>query len=81
MLVVFFLLKTKQINDLVLNKLPQKRVLTVLPQRVLVFVGTFLQYFIERITPDDRTLAELKKSRQQNRVNPTKTSYFANRYE
>jgi hypothetical protein len=78
MLAVFFLLKTKQINDLVLSKLQQKQILTVLPQRVLIFVGTFLEYFIGRIKPDDRTLAELKKSRQQSRVNQS-PSYFNNR--
>ncbi len=77
MLAVFFLLKSKQINDLVLNKLQQKRVLTAAPQRLLIFVGTFLEYFIGRIRPDDRTLAELKKSQQQNRA--SQPSYFVNR--
>jgi hypothetical protein len=78
MLVVYGLLKSKQINDSVLNKLQQKGVLTVLPQRLLIVVGTFLEYFIGRIRPDDRTLAELKKPKQQNRVN-TQPSCFVNR--
>jgi len=69
MLVVFSLLKTKQINDLVLNKVQQKPFLTVLPQRLLIIAGTFLDYFIGRIRPDDRTLAELKKTKQQSRLN------------
>jgi len=68
MLVVFSLLKTKQINDLVLNKVQQKPFLTALPQRSLIIAGTFLDYFIGRIRPDDRTLAELKKNKQQSRL-------------
>ena len=90
MLVVFFLLKSKQINDLVLNKVQRKSYLSVLPQRLLIFIGTFLEYFIGRIRPDDRTLAELKRSQQQqqqqqqSRYNQQPRSnqqpqYFANR--
>jgi hypothetical protein len=68
MLVVFFLLKTKQINDVVLNKIQSKSKLIVLPQRLLILSGAFLEYFIGRIRPDDRTLAELKKNKQQSRL-------------
>ncbi|CAF0781690.1 unnamed protein product [Adineta ricciae] len=65
MLVVFFLLKLKQINDIVLRKIPQKPFVTVFVQRFFIFVGIFLDYFIGRIQLDDRTLAELKKTKQQ----------------
>jgi hypothetical protein len=78
MLVVFFLLRTKQMNDLVLSKIQHIPVLTVLPQRLLIVVGAFLEYFIGRIRPDDRTLAELKKSKQQSRLSQ-KPQYVANR--
>jgi len=80
MLVVFFLLKTKQINDLVLNKMQRKRFLTVLPQRLLIIAGTFLEYFIGQIRPDDHTLAELKKTKQQTRLSQQQQQqYFTNR--
>jgi hypothetical protein len=78
MLVVFFLLKTKQINDLVLNKFQQKPFLTALPQRLLIIVGAFLDRFIGQIKPTDRQLAELKKSKQQPRFNQ-QPPYFVNR--
>jgi hypothetical protein len=78
MLVVFFLLKTKQINDLVLNKLQQKPFLTALPQRLLIIVGAFLDRFIGQIKPTDRQLAELKKSKQQPRLNQ-QPPFFVNR--
>jgi len=78
MLVVFLLLKTKQINDVVLNKIQQTPFLTVLPQRLLIIAGTFLDYFIGRIRPDDRTLADLKKPQQQSRLNKP-PQYFVNR--
>ncbi len=75
MLVVFFLLKTKQVNDAVLTKVQQKRFLTAFPQRLLIIVGSFLEYFIGQIRPDDRTLAEIKKPKQQ----PLSPQYFVNR--
>jgi hypothetical protein len=78
MLVVFFLLKTKQINDLVLNKLQQKPFLTALPQRLLIIVAAFLDRFIGQIKPTDRQLAELKKSKQQPRLNQ-QPPFFVNR--
>jgi len=79
MLMVFFLLKTKQINDVVLNKIQQKRFLTALPQRLLIIAGSCLEYFISRIKPDDRTLTELKKPKQQPRSNQQPPQYFVNR--
>lgn len=78
MLVVFFLLKTKQINDMVLHKMQQKPLFTSLLQRVLIFVGAFLDCFIARIRPDDRTLADLKKTKQQARLSQ-QPQYHANR--
>ena len=78
MLVVFFLLKIKQINDLVLNKMPHKPLLTIVLQRFLIVSGAFLAFFIERIRPDDRTLTELKKTKQQARLSQ-QPQYFVNR--
>ena len=51
MLVVFFLFKTKQINDLVLNKLQQQPFLTALAQRLLIIVGASLDHIIGQIRP------------------------------
>jgi hypothetical protein len=80
MLVVFFLLKIKQINDVVLNKIQQKPFLTVLPQRLLIIAGAFLEYIVGQIRPDDRTLAELKKTKQQTRLSQQQQQqYFVNR--
>jgi len=67
MLVVFSLLKTKQINDVVLNKIQQKP-FSALPKRLLILVGAFLERLTERVRPDERALAELKKSKQQVRL-------------
>lgn len=78
MLGVFFLLKLKQINDLVLNKMPRKPLLTIVLQRFLIVSGAFLAFFIERIRPDDRTLTELKKTKQQARTSQ-QPQYFVNR--
>jgi hypothetical protein len=77
MLTVFFLLKTKQINDILLGKI-QRKPFAAGPQRLLIIIGTFLEYFIGRIRPDDRTLAELKKSKQQSRSSQS-PQYFINR--
>jgi hypothetical protein len=77
-LAVFFLLKMKQINDVLLTEVQKKSFLTSLPQRFLILTGTFLEYFVGRIRPDDRTLTELKKPKQQSRLNQ-QPQYFANR--
>jgi len=78
MLVVFFLLKTKQINDIILNKIQQKQFLAALPQRLFIIMGSLLEYVVGRIRPDDRTLAELKKTKQQSRLSHP-PQYFINR--
>jgi len=65
MLIVFFLLKTKQTNDAVLDKMQEKPFLSVLPQRLLILIGALLEYVMGRIRPDDRTMAELKKMPKQ----------------
>ena len=82
MLAVFFLLKTKQINDVILSKMQSAPLLNALPQRFLIVHGAFLDYVVVRIQPDDRTLAELKKSKQQSRLPQQQTRsapYFVNR--
>ncbi len=55
MLIVSFLLRTKQTNDATLNRMQEKSILSVLPQRLLILTGSMLQYWIERIRPNDRT--------------------------
>jgi hypothetical protein len=67
MSVVSFLLKVKQTNDGVLNKIQQKPFLSVLPQRLLISTGAFLEYIMESIRPDDRTVTESNKTKQQSR--------------
>ena len=82
MLTVFILLKTKQINDMILNKLQQIPYVFILPQRFLIIFGSLLDYFVGRIRPDDRTLAELKKTKQQPRYpqqQQQQQQYFSNR--
>jgi hypothetical protein len=77
MLVLFFLHRIKQINDVVLKKTGQVSFLPVLSQRLLIFFGTFLDYFIRKIEPNEQTLAELKKPKQQSRV--SQQQYYPNR--
>ena len=67
MLAVFFLLKTKQINDVVLSKIQRMPLINDLPQRLLIAHGALLEYVVTRVQPDDRTLAELNKNKQQPR--------------
>lgn len=77
-LVVFILLRIKQINETLLTKFPQIPYVFVLPQRVLIVFGTFLDFCAVRVSPDDRTLSELKKTKQQARYTQP-TQYFPNR--
>ena len=77
MLLVFFLLKSKQINDLLLSKMQRIPIVMVLPQRFLIFIGSLLDFFIPLIRPDDRTLSQLRKAKQQPRYNP-QGQYFNN---
>jgi len=79
MLIIYFLLKSKDINDNLLTKIQRKPFLTALPQRLLILAGTFLELFIVRISPNDRTLAELKKSKQQQYRSNQSSPYFVNR--
>jgi hypothetical protein len=68
MSIVFFLLKIKQTNDGVLNKMQNKPFLSVLPQRFLIIIGSVLEYMMARIRPDDHTVNELNKTKQQSRL-------------
>jgi hypothetical protein len=67
MSIVSFLLKIKQTNDGVLNKIQQKPFLSVLPQRLLISTGAFLEYIIESIRPDNHKVTESNKTKQQSR--------------
>jgi len=78
MLMVFFLLKIKQTNDVVLKQMQRKPVLSVLPQRLLIATGAILDYIMLRIRPSDRTMAELKKMPQQQYPQPQQ-QHFLNR--
>ncbi|CAF2788529.1 unnamed protein product [Rotaria sp. Silwood2] len=82
MLVASCLLKTKQTNDVLLTKMQQKRFLLVLPQRLLILVGSFLENVTRLIMPNDATMAEQAKpwqqTQQQNRFSSL-SQYFFNR--
>ncbi|UJR10632.1 hypothetical protein I4U23_014829 [Adineta vaga] len=65
MLIVSFLLRIKQTNDDVLNKIQRKPFLSVLPQRLLIHTGAILEYIIERFRPENRTE---RKQPQQTRL-------------
>lgn len=77
MLLMFFLLKSKQINDLLLSQTRRVPIPMALPQRFFIFIGSVLDFFIPIIRPDDRTLTQLKKAKQQPRYNP-QGQYFNN---
>lgn len=80
MLTVYFLLKSKQINDVILSKMQRMPLNNALVQRLLIAHGAFLQYVITRVQPDDRTLAELKKNKQQPRLpQQQQPRYFINK--
>jgi len=51
LLIVSFLLRIKQTNDAILNRIPNKSFLTYLPQRSLILIGILLEFVIERIQP------------------------------
>ncbi|CAF1250499.1 unnamed protein product [Adineta steineri] len=55
MLIVSFLLKIKQTNDVILNKMNHKSFLFVLPQRLLIITGILLEYMMTRFRPENRT--------------------------
>jgi len=54
-LIVSFLLRIKQTNDAVLNQTQQQPVLFVLPQRLLIYTGSILDYLILRVRPNEPT--------------------------
>lgn len=61
LLLVSFLLKIKQTNDAVLNRMQQKPFLAVLPQRLLIHAGAIIEYLAERLRPNDGTRVQRKK--------------------
>lgn len=69
MLLVFSLLKWKQINDLLLNQTRRVPIAMALPRRLLNCTANLVDYFILKIQPDDRTMVQLKKAKQQSRYN------------
>ncbi|CAF1162285.1 unnamed protein product [Rotaria sordida] len=76
MLIVNCILITKQTNESLLNKMQQKRFLPALPQRLLILVGTFLEKVIRLVKPNDATLAEWEKARQQNQSSSLLKYFF-----
>jgi hypothetical protein len=73
--IVQVLVKTKETNDILLNKIPQKTFLNNLPQRLLIAADTFLENIIGQIKLNESISAEWK----QPRLTPKPQS--ANRYE
>jgi hypothetical protein len=63
--IVSLLLKIKQINDVVLNYIQQKPLLTILPQRLLIYIGGILDYIVTRIQPYERTEIKQQQTRQK----------------
>lgn len=80
---VLILARIKQTNDSILKNLPEKGFLNVLFQRVFIFIGKTFDYFLHRLRPDDRTMVEITKTKQQTtRLGSTKrpqTPQFLNR--
>ena len=68
LLIVSLLLKIKQINDVVLNYIQQKPLLTILPQRLFIYIGGILDYIVTRIQPNEPT--EIKQQQQQQQTRP-----------
>jgi hypothetical protein len=73
MLIVSFLLKLKQTNDTVLNKMQRQP----LPQRLLIHTGATIEYIISRIRPDDRT--ETKQQQQSQLTQQKSQQQFVSR--
>lgn len=66
LLLVSFLLKIKQTNDVVLNQIQQKPFFAILPQRLLIYTGGMIEYLIILLRPCERT--ETKFQQQQTRT-------------
>lgn len=62
LLIVSFLLKIKQINDAILNRISQKSFLTFLPQRFLIYTGVVLEYVTGRLRPTEDGQIHTKRS-------------------
>ncbi|CAF3746835.1 unnamed protein product [Adineta steineri] len=58
MLIVSFLLKIKQTNDTIINKLNHRSLFFVLPHRLLIITGILLEYMMTRFRPENRTEAK-----------------------
>jgi hypothetical protein len=63
LLIVSFLIKIKQTNDVVLNQIQQKPLLSLLLQRLLIYIGSILEYITTRIQPNDRTEIQQQQTR------------------
>ncbi|CAF0946587.1 unnamed protein product [Adineta ricciae] len=55
MFIVSFLLKIKQTNDFVLNKIQRKPFVFIFPQRFFIRMGVILEYFVERLRSENST--------------------------
>ena len=55
MFIVSFLLKIKQTNDFVLNKIQRKPFVFIFPQRFFIRMGIILEYFVERLRSENST--------------------------
>ena len=72
MLMVFFLLRIKQINDGILKGMQRSPFFTALPQRFLIKTGAMLEFFMALVRPDDRTVIELKEAEKPARLTQLK---------
>lgn len=70
---VMIFLRIKQLNDGLMTRMPQYGFLSVLFQRFFILMGTTLEHIIVRLRPNDRTMAEMNKPKQQTtRLGPNK---------
>jgi len=63
LLIVSFLMKIKQTNDAVLNRIQKNPFFSLLTQRLLIFTGAILEYITTRIQPNNRTETKQQQPR------------------
>ncbi|CAF3391124.1 unnamed protein product [Rotaria sp. Silwood1] len=74
MLIVSFLLKIQQTNDVLLHKVQGKRFLSILPQRFLIYTSNIVEHIIERIRPDD-----IRETKERSQLMQQKQQQFVSR--
>ncbi|CAF2053516.1 unnamed protein product [Rotaria magnacalcarata] len=73
--IVQVLVKTKETNDILLNKIEQKPFLNNLPQRLLIAADTFLENIIGQIKLNESTSTEWKQPRLNSKPQSANRQY------